>query len=301
MKRDFKISLVICTYNREKFLPVALKSLTAITTDKNIFEIVLINNNSTDSTETICNEFIRNNQELQTQYHVETQRGLSAARNRGIKESRSELISFLDDDAEVTPEYVDIALNFFASNPNIDAMGGKIIPIYETGEEPKWLSKSLWGLVTKVDWGNKTRKYPYSKYPAGASMVFRKKVFAEIGLFNTELFLRSDDKFIFRRMEEKGKLFLYYPKFIAYHHIDAFRVTFESVKKISLIVGASERVRLQNAGITKNTNKIVEYILKLAAAIIIAIGFLFKLEFEKAEYIIKNRWLTLLGYFNTKL
>ena len=301
MNNNSQISLVICTFNREKFLPVALKSLTTITTDKTLFEIVLINNNSTDSTEKICKDFILNNPRLKIQYHVEPGKGLSAARNRGINESKSELVCFLDDDAEVTPDYVDIALEFFSTHPNIDAMGGKIIPVYETGEEPKWLSKPLWGLVTKVDWGNKARKYPYSKYPPGASMIFRKKVFNEIGLFNTDLFLRSDDKFIFRQMEAYGKSFMYYPKLVAYHHIDAFRVTFESVKKISLVVGASERVRLKDAGILLNLAKIIEYLLKLAAAVILATGFLFKLEFKKAEYIIKNRWLTLLGYFNTKL
>lgn len=301
MNHEPRISLIVCTYNREVILPVVLKSFTTLTAAKNKFEIILVNNNSTDGTENICKDFILNNPDLQIQYHLETQKGLSAARNRGIKESKSELICFLDDDAEVTPDYVDRAIEFFDSNPGIDAMGGKILPVYEMGIEPKWMSKPLWGLVTKADWGDKIRKYPYSKYPPGASMIFRKSLFNEIGVFNTDLHLRSDDKYIFRQMESNGKKFLYYPKLVAFHHIDAFRCTFESVKKISLVVGASEKIRLQDAGIIKNGLKIFEYILKLAAAIILAMIFLFKLEYQKAEYIIKNRWLTLYGYFNTKL
>jgi|BarGraIncu00222A_1022003.scaffolds.fasta_scaffold60571_1 glycosyltransferase involved in cell wall biosynthesis len=295
-----EISIIICTYNREKFLPGALISLTNQTLDASRFEILIINNNSTDSTELISSNFITSNPKLNIKYFVETQKGLSAARNRGIKESAGKLVAFIDDDAEVTNDYLETAIDFFDSNPNIDAIGGKIIPVYETGEEPKWLSKYLWGLVTKADYGENTRKYPVSKYPPGCSMVFKKEVFTITGMFNTELFLRSDDKYIFRRLEAANKLYLYFPKLVVNHHIDKERVTFESVKKISLIVGGSERVRLQKSGIIKNIYKIIEYIFKLFAAIIISFGFLSKFEFSKAEYIVKNRWYTLLGYFITE-
>lgn len=301
MNNTLKISVIICTYNREKFLPGALNSLIDQTLETTAYEIVIINNNSTDNTENICKEFITANTQLNIKYYVETQKGLSAARNRGIKESSSELVVFIDDDAEVTNDYLQTAIDFFDQYPDIDSMGGKIIPVYETGEEPKWLSKYLWGLVTKCDLGNEVRNYPYSKYPPGCSMAFRKKIFDVIGTFNTDLLLRSDDKYIFRQMEKAGKKFLYNPKFVVYHHIDKERITFETVKKISLIVGTSERLRLKDAGILKKSLKVVEYLFKLSAAIIIAFFFVIKLEFEKAEYIIKNRWYTLLGYFNKKL
>jgi len=295
-----EISIIICTYNREKFLPGALSSLTKQTIDAARFEILIINNNSTDGTELISHNYIAANPKLNIKYFVETQKGLSAARNRGIIESTSVLVAFIDDDAEVANNYLEEAINFFLINKNIDAIGGKIIPVYETGEEPKWLSKYLWGLVTKADYGENTRRYPVSKYPPGCSMVFRKEVFNTTGMFNTELFLRSDDKYIFRKLEEANKSFLYYPKLIVNHHIDKERVTFESVKKISLIVGGSERVRLQKAGVFKNIYKVIEYILKLCAAIVIACGFLFKFQLSKAVYIVKNRWYTLLGYFITE-
>lgn len=296
-----EISVIICTYNREKFLPKALASLTEQTVGPNVYEIVIVNNNSTDNTEQISKEFIATHPELNIKYVVETQKGLSSARNRGIIESSSELIAFIDDDAEVEKNYLETAINFFNEHPTVSAMGGKVIPIYETGKEPEWLSLPLWGLVTKVDWGNKTRRYPPSKYPAGCSMVFQKTVFDKVGMFNTNLHLRSDDKYIFRQLEKFNKDFLYFPKLVVRHNIDAYRVTLESVKKISLIVGASERARLKNAGVLKNIKKIIEYKLKLIAAIIIAIYFLFRFEFKKAEYIIRNRWYTLIGYFKTDL
>ncbi len=296
-----KISVIICTYNREKFLPKALASLVNQTIAPHEYEIVIVNNNSTDSTEQIVKEFIASHPELNIKYVVETKKGLSAARNKGIAESSSNLIAFIDDDAEVERNYLETAIIFFNEYPAVSAMGGKVIPVYENGKEPEWLSPPLWGLVTKVDWGNKTKKYPPSKYPAGCSMVFRKSVFDDVGMFNTDLYLRSDDKYIFRQLEKFDKEFLYYPKLVVKHNIDAYRVTLESVKKISLIVGASERARLKNSGILKNIKKVIEYKFKLIAAIVIAVYFLFRFQSKKAEYIIRNRWYTLIGYFKKNL
>lgn len=295
-----QISIIICTYNRQSFLPGALNSLVHQTVPPENYEIIIVNNNSTDNTERISFSFIESNSNLNVKYFVEINRGLSSARNRGIKESSSELVAFIDDDAEVPNDYIETALDFFKKNPGIDAIGGKIIPVYETGNEPEWLSKPLWGLVTKVDWGNQTRKYPLGKYPAGCSMIFRKKIFKVTGTFNTNLFLRSDDKHIFSQLRAANKLFLYHPKLIVKHHIAANRVTLQSAKKISLSVGGSERVRLQHSGTLKKFLKIIEYIFKLAAALIMAIGFSLKFQFKKAEYIVRNRWYTLLGYFITR-
>ncbi|MGK9369140.1 glycosyltransferase [Melioribacter sp. Ez-97] len=296
-----QISVIICTYNREKYLPIALNSLKEQSLDKNKFEIIIVNNNSTDNTETVCNEFIKQNPELNIKYFLETQRGLSAARNRGIKESSGTIVIFIDDDAELTKNYLQEAINFFNEFPEVDAMGGKIIPKYEDNKEPEWMSLFLWGLVTKSDWGDKIRKYPYSKYPPGCSMAFRKSVFNETGLFDTELYSRCDDKYIFLQLDKNKKKYLYNPKFILYHHIDKSRLNPESLKRIALLVGSSERVRLRNAKKIRKILKILEYIIKLFIGIIVGIYFILTKKSKKGIYLIKNRWFTLQGYFNKDL
>ncbi len=291
------VSVIICTYNREKYLPLALNSLADQTVDKSTYEIVVVNNNSTDNTEDVVKKFIERNHQLNIKYVIETQKGLSAARNRGIKESTGEIIIFIDDDAEVTQNYIEEAIKFFDEHPNVDAMGGKIIPKYENNKEPQWMSIFLWGLVTKCDWGNKVRKYPYSKYPPGCSMSFRKKVFNEIGFFNTDLTLRCDDKYIFKQMDIFKKKYLYNPHFVVFHNIDNNRLTNESIKKISMLVGIGEKLRLANSSFYKKILKVIEYIFKLFAAFIISFYYFIMLKFSKGIYLIKNRWYTLLGYF----
>jgi len=301
MIKNPKISVIICTYNREKYLPLALHSLIKQTIKPEDYEIIIVNNNSTDRTEEISKKFIESNPQLNVKYVVEKQKGLSAARNRGILESSGEIIVFIDDDAEVTDNYLEEGIKFFENYPYVDAMGGKIIPKYENGEEPKWMSVFLWGLVTKSDWGDKVRKYPYSKYPPGCSMAFRKKVFSEVGMFNSNLFLRCDDKYIFRQLDLFNKKYLYNPDFVLYHNIDNNRLSIESIKKISMVVGASERIRLSNSSFAKKVLKVLEYIFKLFAAFIIALYYFIKLDFEKGIYLIKNRWYTLIGYFKKSL
>lgn len=291
-----KISVIICTYNREKFLPISLSALTKQTLNRNDYEIIIINNNSTDNTEAISKKLIEEHKDFCVKYFIETTKGLSAARNRGIKEATSDLIAFIDDDAEVTENYLKVAIEFFQQHPEVDALGGKITPVYESGKEPDWLSKYMWGLVTKADYGNKIREYPISKSPYGCNMAFRKKVLYEVGLFNTNLLFRSEDKYIFDQLRKHGKKFLYHPEFAVKHHIDNKRITYDSIMKISYEVGAGERDRLKGQGIFKQIIKIAEYKAKFLAALFIALGFFIKFDFKKGEYLIKNRWLTLIGF-----
>jgi GT2 family glycosyltransferase len=224
---------------------------------------------------------------------------LSFARNTGILESTGELIAFIDDDAIAEPQFIENAVKFMDADKSVDAIGGKVDPVYNHGE-PVWLSKYLWGLVTKTDLGNNVREFPkntYPKYPAGCNMIFRRFLFGEVGMFNTDLKLRSDDKYIFLELFKYKKKIMYVPTVNVKHHIDDYRLTPEFIKKLSLIVGNSERVRLRNAGLLKNLEKIAEYKFKFFAALILAAGFAFGFEFQKAFYLVKNRWYVLLGFF----
>ena len=63
------------------------------------FIFIIINNNSTDNTEAICQKFINENSRVNIKLFFESNKGLSYARNRGVKESSTDIIVYLDDDA----------------------------------------------------------------------------------------------------------------------------------------------------------------------------------------------------------
>ena len=87
------VSVIIPTYNRSHCLGDAIDSVLA-QTHKNL-EIIVVDDGSTDGTKDIVRSY-----GWPVKYIYQTNQGVSAARNRGIKEARSEWIAFLDSDDE---------------------------------------------------------------------------------------------------------------------------------------------------------------------------------------------------------
>ncbi|MGB4841166.1 MAG: glycosyltransferase family 2 protein, partial [Saprospiraceae bacterium] len=126
------LSIVICTYNREELLKKCLNSL-IFQMNENI-EIIIVDNNSIDETYSIASEFKKSNSNIR--YVLEPINGLSNARNRGIKESKSDWILYLDDDGVAFPNLVDRAL-YLVERGDFDCVGGMYYG-YADGEKPKW-------------------------------------------------------------------------------------------------------------------------------------------------------------------
>ena len=200
-----KLSVIICTYNRDDHIVKTLDSLYNQSALKTNYEVIIVDNNSKDKTSVICKEYIDNHAELKIRYFLETNQGLSFARNRGIKETNYEIISFIDDDAISTNDYVENLLKSFKTNKKAISVGGKVIPIYPKGKEPTWMSKYLWSIAAKVDQGNLTHEFK-NKYPVGCNMAFNKEIFDKYGLFNEDIKYRGDEKFLFLRLK-KGNFF----------------------------------------------------------------------------------------------
>lgn len=293
-----RISIIICTYNRELYLPKCLEHLKNQTEDPSNFEIILVNNNSTDNTEQICLDYVQQNPQLSVTYVKETNAGLSFARNKGIETATGDILCFIDDDGFAIPEYVSIIKKFAEDERYLDivSFGGKVNPCYNEGMEPKWLSKYIDGLVSKVDLGNEVQLFT-KKYPAGCNMVFRKEFFEEHGGFNVDLHTRGDDKFVFDKLKKARLTTLYIPTLEVEHFIDDYRLEKSFIIRLSKIIGQSEAIRLKNAPISERILKLLEYKFKLGAAFIIALGFGLTGQFSKAYYLILVRWNVLFGFF----
>src|SRR5687767_5021815 len=146
MSGQIQISAVICTYNREKYIRQALDSLAKQKLGKEHFEIVVINNNSTDRSEEEILNFKKDHPEFNMVFVNESNQGLSWSRNRGIKESSGALITFLDDDAVATPDFLQKCVNYSQQFPHLIAFGGKITPRFVDGR-PWWYTKFYWGVT----------------------------------------------------------------------------------------------------------------------------------------------------------
>lgn len=292
-----KISVVICTYNRVAYLPLCLEHLKNQNFDPNNFEIVIINNNSTDNTDELCKDFITKNPSLNIQYAIETNPGLSNARNKGIELSTGEIISFIDDDGFAKPDYLTNLYKVTSNDKYKDyiAFGGKVIPVYNKGKEPTWLSKYIDGVVSKVDLGSQIIPFD-KKYPAGCNMIYRKEFFDKYGGFNIDLHTRGDDKFVFDKLKKNNEKILYIPNIDVDHFIDDYRLEKSFIIRLSKIIGQSEAIRLKDSVIGRMV-KFLEYLFKLGVSFVLAFFFILKKQSSKATYILLVRYYVLIGFF----
>ena len=180
------LSVLICTYNREKYIGPLLESIAANDLDKSKYEIVLVDNNCTDNTRSVCEAFAKAHKDVQFNYCVETEQGLSAARNKAIKEAKGDVLVYVDDDALVDTWYLRTVAEYMSAHPEISAIGGPIIPLYETSE-PKWMTRFTKELLCGyLYFGDKERTFPGERYPGGGNAAYRAEVFKQVGLFNTD-------------------------------------------------------------------------------------------------------------------
>lgn len=287
---NHKVSIIICTYNRDQFIKDALESLAHQSLDSSKFEILIVNNNSSDNTEKISLDFIHDHPKLDIRYIFEKQQGLSYARNRGIAEAKYEILTYIDDDAYAKNDFVELIYNFFQNNPNTAGIGGKVTPKYEI-EEPKWMNKYLLGIVTGIDYGDKIRKFPPNRFPVGCNMTYRKSLLVKANGFNNNLKWRADDKYIYFQIRKFSDEIYYIPELEVEHTIDAIRTTDEKFIDITVKFGSAERIRVGDEGKVSSFLKFIEFIYKLVGSFILMIMFYLKGQPIKGKYTFWYRWI----------
>ncbi|MBX2921434.1 MAG: glycosyltransferase [Chitinophagaceae bacterium] len=292
------ISVVICTYNRDRYLPQALESIAAQSFSKSLFELIVIDNNSTDRTADIAKDFIASQPGFHAAYYFEERKGLGYARNRGLQEAAGSILCYIDDDAILSKTYLESVASFFNAYTDAVGAGGKVIPKYESGTEPVWMSKYLDGFVGRVNYGEAVKQFDNTmKYPAGCNMIYRKDVLLKIGGFNNDLTFRSDDKDIFLKVKNYCNTIYYLPLAYVYHYVDSHRLSFENFRRLFLKTGNEEKKRVGGEGNRLDLlKKHIEFSAKLCAALILYILFLVKGKEIKGRYLFLSQWFTWKGF-----
>jgi len=267
------------------------------------FEVLIINNNSTDQTEAKVLAFLRQHEDRAFRYIFEPNKGLSFARQRAVLEAKGDLIVFFDDDAEPQPDVLALYLDFFANHPEAAAAGGTIIPKYSEKPKPKWMSKWLDGYVARSELGGKTRIYEGNmKYPIGCNMGFRKQWILDAGGFNTDLAFRSDDKYIYLQVKKLNPNIYYIPEAVVYHNIPGSRLSFDYLKTLYLKTGNEEKVRIsKQSGALGIIAKFAEFIIKFGISLALWLLYTVRGEEIKGRYIMYSQWFVLLGFLRQEV
>lgn len=291
-----KLSVIICTYNRDKYIYNVLKSIAENDFSQDMYEIILVNNNSTDNTELECTRFQVDYPNVTFRYCVERQQGLSYARNRGIIESNNEILIYVDDDASVNKQYLFAYFDFFANNPGIYAAGGPVEPVYETAE-PKWMSHYTKRLITGyVNKGVKQLEYTDGSYPGGGNCAFRKEIFAKIGHFNVDLgrkgssLVGAEEKDIFDKIQSIGGRYFYLPTPVLYHIIPETKLSKDYFYRITYAIGVSESKRTKAISAWKYFKRLIAEGIKWAASVVLFFAYLIGGRPARGAKLLVFRW-----------
>ncbi|MEM7572572.1 MAG: glycosyltransferase [Bacteroidota bacterium] len=241
------ISLIVCTYNREKFLGDCLDSILAQSLDIEQYEVIVINNKSTDSTAEILQQFAAR-APANWSFLLEKQQGLSYARNRGIQEAKGVFLTYVDDDAILATNYLQLQFEHLQLHPELAGLGGKILAKFE-GPKPAWFNPyTAPTYFSHYDRGDKSYVYREGDFPFGCNMCLRKSLIEPLGGFDTDLGrigkggLGGEEKKLFGQIINAGGKVRYLPELWVHHQVDHYRTQRAYVEKISRGLGVSHRL-----------------------------------------------------------
>ncbi len=222
------LTVLVCTHNRADLLRGALASLERQTLDRSRFEVLVVDNASTDATAAVVAECAARGA-IDLRSVREDELGLDAARNRGIRESAGEIVAFLDDDARPRDDWAAEVLAGFARH-EAPILGGRVDLIWEA-PRPAWLSDALLRYLIHCDYGPAVVAVTAPPWLYGTNVAFRRSVFQELGLFRLDLDRKGEslmgggDTEFFERAHARGHRLLYLPSLVVRHLVPASRLT----------------------------------------------------------------------------
>lgn len=187
------VSVVVPVLNAEKTLPDCLNALVSQEFPKEQYEVIIVDNGSTDGTWTIIQSYgpaVRGLQEFRVQSSY-------AARNTGVRASRGALIAFTDADCVPDSSWLRHLLESF-ENPSVGCVAGEVLPFDPVAPVEKFSAKA--GILRQRN----TLNHRYRPYAQTANVVYRRKVFEQIGLFNGSLKSGGDADLCWRMQEQTG-------------------------------------------------------------------------------------------------
>jgi len=203
---EIKASVVVIVYNAQKTLKSCLDSLMALDFPKNQYEILVVDNHSTDGTKNIILQY-------PVTYLFEPNRGRGWARNKGVKAARGEFVAFTDADCIATSDWLKNLLEGFKDSEEVAICGGKIIAFRQQTAFEKYVEQK--GILDQEKGikGDNPQDLPRA---VTANAAFRRSIFEKAGYFDEEL-ITSEDTEISWRISLLGYEIKYVPQATIYH------------------------------------------------------------------------------------
>lgn len=206
------VSVVVPTRNRAAMLGDCLDSLLRQSYPADRFEIVVIDDGSSDATAEVVAALGRR-PTPQVRYVQQEPRGLNAARNAGFMAAGGDPVCFVDDDVEVPPSWLEALVAGVLRQPAAGCVGGPIRVRFE-GAPPRVCGEESWLREGEQDYGSDERPVPHLN---GGNLAVRRWVVARVGLFDDSLSGSGDETEWEARVTSAGIAMVYVPSAWLWH------------------------------------------------------------------------------------
>lgn len=228
MEQTLFVSVIIPTYNRLESLQRTIDSFLLQSYRADFFEIIVSDNNSTDSTAELVGRYVADHPR-QIRYLKEPRQGVHYARNSAAKIAKGDILYFTDDDMIADAELLMEIVRPFAYDPKVASVTGKVLPRWEI-LPPDWILKHC--LNGWLSLQNKPEDLIISKFDCGVyscHQAIRRDVFFQTGGFNPENtageWIGDGETGLNIKIREMGYKFAYIGSSVTHHIIPPSRIT----------------------------------------------------------------------------
>jgi glycosyltransferase involved in cell wall biosynthesis len=247
------LTVLVCTHNNARLLDRALASIAAqLVSDEVRWEVLVVANRCTDGTAAVVRRWGESGRIPRLRYVSERRAGVTAARQRGLRESRGRLVGYVDDDCLLAPDWIERALRFAYEHPRAGAFGGRNELLWE--EPPTFIAELYGESLARQDMGPVARLLPAGEWrmPVGAGLVLRREAVIDSG-WTDHAVLRSrrrrslrgslecgEDAEIGVRIRRAGWEIWYSPDTVLRHVVPADRMDLAYLRRLHRGFGRAE-------------------------------------------------------------
>lgn len=207
------ISVITPTFNRENELPFLVQSIQNQTLDHSLFEMIIVDDGSTDNTESLIPSILENI-DFNLKYLTKNNQGPGAARNHGIDNSRGDLILFIDSDCEADERWMEVIYDEYLNN-RYDACGGPDAAKKDFTPLQKAIDYSMTSFITTGGMRGHSTKMIAKFYPRSHNMGVTKTLIKQVGGFGS--LRHGQDIELSHRIRKSGAKIRFIPNAVVYH------------------------------------------------------------------------------------
>jgi succinoglycan biosynthesis protein ExoM len=233
--RPEHICVCVCTYKRLELLQRLLQKLTEQKTDGLFtFSVVVVDNDAEESARSVAGQFAS---ALEIAYLVESRRNIALARNRAVENADGDYLAFIDDDEFPINEWL-LLLYKTCTERGVDGVLGPVKRHFDV-QPPQWILKSRF-YDRRVNATGTVVEWPEART---GNVLLKKHVLTPGEKAFRPEFRAGEDQDFFRRMIEKGHVFIWSAEAVAYETVPPARWNRGYMLRKALLRGATARLQ----------------------------------------------------------